>query len=163
MSAFTGGGARGPGPRVPQVSFQPQFPQGTRVQVPTPGFIGAVQRFLPGGSTGFTTLPGAVGPGGILGAMGARGGITGAGIDVHQNGAGVCAPRGYHFAKDGSGVLVKNRRRFNTSNGSANRRATNRLKASEKDARELLRAVGYRTLSKQSGREIRNRTKASCK
>ncbi len=150
-------------PRQPEFTFEPSFPEGARVQVPTPGFRGRVQRFLPGGSSGFTTLPGAVGPGGLLGLAGAVGGVTGAGRNGHVAQNGVCAPRGFHFAKDGSGMLVKNRRRFNTSNGAANRRATNRLKASEKDARELLRAVGYRTLSKQSGREIRNRNKTTCK
>ncbi len=160
MGGFVGGGRqRLPAPRQP-VSFTPQFPQGTRVQVPTPGFIAGIQRFLPGGATGFTTLPGAVGPGGILGAMGARGGITGAGVE-HPD--GVCAPRGFHFAKDGSGVLVKNRRKFNTSNGPANRRATSRLNASSGAAKELLKAVGFRTISKQSTREIRTRGKAVCK
>ncbi len=164
---------RGPGPRVQSISsggmvvpqgpvFTPSLPQGTRVQVPTPGAMGAIQRFLPGGATGFTTLPGAVGPGGILGAMGATGGITGAG-DPRAGMNGVCAPRGFHFAKDGSGRLVKNRRRFNPANGAAQKRAVSRLTGAEGHAKDLLRAVGYRTLSKQSSREIRNRSKASCK
>ena len=160
MRGFTAGGSRRPPRQGTAVSFTPQFPQGTRVQVPTPGFIGAAQRLLPGGATGFTTLPGAVGPGGILGAFGARGGITGAGVEQVN---GMCAPRGYHFAKDGSGELVKNRRKFNTSNGSANKRATARLTASTGAAKDLLRAVGFRTLSKQSTREIRTRGKATCK
>lgn len=59
----------------------PRQPQGFRVQIPTPGFGARVQRFLPGGSTGFTTLPPGLiprGPGGIIGAFpGVPGGVTG--------------------------------------------------------------------------------------
>ncbi len=52
---------------------------------------------------------------------------------------------------------VKNRRKFNTANGPARKRAIARLKASEGDCKDALRAVGYRTISKQSSREMRMR------
>lgn len=111
------------------------------VQVePVPGVIGAIQRILPGGKTGFqVSLPGAVGPGGIAGLLGARGGVTGAAIDPVT----------------GQLVRTRRRRRFNTSNGRANARAVSRLKASEKQSKAMLKAVGYRTISKQSTREIK--------
>jgi hypothetical protein len=46
--------------------------------------MGGIQRFLPGGRSGFTTIPPSLipeGPGGLLGLMGARGGVTGYGAD----------------------------------------------------------------------------------
>ncbi len=52
---------------------------------------------------------------------------------------------------------VKNRRKFNTANGPARKRAIARLKAGEGDCKDALRAVGYRTISKQSSRELRMR------
>lgn len=50
---------------------------------------------------------------------------------------------------------VKNRRKFNTANGPARKRAIDRLKAGEGDAKDALRAMGYRTISKRSAREMR--------
>lgn len=56
---------------------------------------------------------------------------------------------------------IKNRRKFNTANGPARKRAINRLKAGEGDAKDALRAMGYRTISKQSSREMRMRRRGS--
>jgi len=91
------------------------------------------------------------------------------------NAAGQCAPPGFHWNKStytrlggpcstkpaGTVVrgteLVRNRRKFNTANGPARNRAIARLNAGEKDAKAALKAVGYRTISKQSSREMRMR------
>lgn len=91
------------------------------------------------------------------------------------NAAGQCAPPGFHWNKSryyrfggpcsGSApgiveegtVLVKNRRKFNTANGPSRNRAVARLQAGEKDAKGALKALGYRTISKQSSREMRMR------
>ncbi len=191
VRAVTGGGQGGRGARFQSVGAP--LPTGSRVQFPTPGIVGAVQRFLPGGGTGFTTLPGAVGPGGILGAFGARGGVTGAGFErgaagvngacpapvlggsrrINQFGQQACP--GFHWnqstytrlggpcSSKPAGLVekgteqVKNRRKFNTANGPARNRAIARLKAGEGDAKAALKALGYRTISKQSSREMRMR------
>jgi len=56
---------------------------------------------------------------------------------------------GFPFAStDGK----KRYRRMNPANGKANRRAIRRLKGGEKQAKDLLRNIGYRTISKSSGR-----------
>jgi len=82
-------------------------------------------------------LPGAVGPGGVLGAMGARGGITGAGVSFEPGDMGEC-PKGFRLNKSSyyiksSGEFVEPRtrcvriRRRNPDNGRAARRAASRL------------------------------------
>jgi len=169
------GGPGQPGPTRPRaLSFQAptRLPQGSRVQRPTPGFAGKVQRFLPGGSTGFTTIPDALiprGPGGIIGAFpGVPGGVTGFARDGGCPPEGqVCAPRGFHlnkssyFLRDGTFVeretrFVRNRR-LNNANGRAQGRAITRLEKGADNAKKLLKATGYRTVSKQSSRELRMR------
>jgi len=172
----------------------PQLPPGSRTQFPTPGFQGRLQRFLPGGASGFTTLPPSLiprGPGGAISFLpGVQGGISGFAQDGQQpgqcappvlggnrrvNAAGQIACPGMHWnestytrlggpcsSKPAGLVLkgteqVKNRKRFNTANGPARKRAAARLKASEKDCKEALRAIGFRTISKQSSREMRMR------
>jgi len=95
------------------------------------------------------------------------------------NAAGQCALPGFHWNKSGYTRLggpcsskpagfvapgteqVRNRRKFNTANGPARNRAIARLKAGEKDAKSALKAVGYRTISKQSSREMRMRRRGS--
>jgi len=183
-SGFARGGQRAPG----QVSGQ--LPAGSRVQIPTPGFAGRVQRFLPGGGTGFTTLPPGLtptGPGGLIGLMpGVSGGVTGfaqaptdgvcppAVGNRRINAAGLCAPAGFHwnvsgyFRKGGpcsrfepgfvemGTVLVKNRR-MNNANGGAQDKALKRIERGQDHAKRILRATGWRTISKQSGRELKMR------
>ena len=164
-------GAITSGPPPPR----PQLPRGSRVQIPKPGIAGRVQRFLPGGATGFTTLPPGLiprGPGGILGAFpGVPGGVTGFAEPTQET--GVCPPRGFHlnkssyFLRDGTFVergtrFVKNRR-LNEANGKANNRSIRRLERAQGQAKKVLRATGFRTISKQSSREMRTSKKAACK
>jgi len=154
---------------------RPGLPRGSRVQIPTPGIAGRVQRFLPGGSTGFTTLPPGLipkGPGGVLGAFpGVPGGVTGFAEPPQAD--GTCPPRGFHlnrsayFLRDGTFVekgtrFVKNRR-LNEANGKANNRSIRRLERATGQAKKVLRATGFRTISKQSSREMRTKGKAACK
>ncbi len=155
-----------------------------------PGFGGFVERFIPGGSSGFFQPPQPTGPGGVIGLFpGVPGGVTGfardgtngacpapiMGGNRRVNAAGQVACPGFHWnestytrlggpcSSKPAGLVergteqVKNRRKFNTANGPARKRAILRLKAGEKDCKEALRALGYRTLSKQSGRELRMR------
>jgi len=173
LDRFGGGGGGGPPPPSGRSLFRPGrgFP-GSRFQIPTPGLPGRIQRFLPGGKTGFTTIPDALiprGPGGIIGAFpGVPGGVTG----FAQNGdcpaeARVCAPRGFHlnksayFLRDGTFVeretrFVRNRR-LNNANGRAQGKAIVRLEKGAENAKKLLKATGWRTISKQSSRELRMR------
>jgi len=157
----------------------PRLPAGSRFQIPTPGFAGRVQRILPGGSTGFTTIPRSLipkGPGGILSAFpGVTGGVTGFAEPSRAatvNGCPtdeprVCPPRGFHlnkssyFLRDGTFVdrgtkFVRNRR-LDNANGRAQGHAITRLEKGAENAKKLLKATGYRTVSKQSLRELRMR------
>jgi len=102
-------------------------------------------------------------------------GAGGGGRNGRVNEAGQCAPPGFHWNKSGytriggpcsskpagfverGSELVRNRKKFNTANGPARKRAIARLKASEGDCKDALRAVGYRTISKQSSREMKMR------
>lgn len=150
------------------------FPTGSRLQIPTPGLIGRAQRFFPGGASGFENFP-------ISDPMRKNERV---GINVASRAAsslsaaaaangGVCPPRGMHlnkssyFLRDGTFVekgtrFVTNRKR-NKSNGRANDNAERRLHAAEDQAKKILRATGWRTISKQSSREIRSAKKVSCK
>jgi len=169
-----GGGGGPPPPR--SFSFRrggrAQLPQGSRVQIPRAGIVGRVQRFLPGGSTGFHTLPEGLiprGPGGLIGAMpGVPGGVTGFSRDGDcPPDPRICAPRGFHlnksayFLRDGTFVergtkFVRNRR-LNNANGRAQGKAIVRLEKGAENAKKLLKATGWRTISKQSSRELRMR------
>lgn len=166
----SGGGQR-------QVRRQ-QLPAGSRTQFPTPGFGGRVKRFLPGGGTGFTTIPRSLlprlpesGPMGQNRAVGiAPQDSVRAALEAHGDGA---CPRGFHLNKsayclrDGTFVekgtrLVKNRR-LNEANGRANNRSIRRLERAQGQAKKILKATGWRTISKQSSREMRTSRKAACK
>jgi len=94
------------------------------------------------------------------------------------NAAGQCAPPGFHwnvsdyhrkggpcssfapgFVEAGT-VLVKNRR-LNPSNGPAENKAIKRLEAGQDHAKKILRATGWRTISKKSSREMQLRPRRS--
>jgi len=87
--------------------------------------------------------------------------------------ARVCAPRGMHlnkssyFLRDGTFVEKGSRfvsnRRLNNANGRAQNKAIVRLEKGQDHAKKLLKATGWRTISKQSSREMRNAKKAVCK
>ena len=62
---------------------------------------------------------------------------TGAGVKPAGGRGGECAPSGYHFAKDGSGRMVRNRR-MNIANPRALRRAMRRVQGFEKLARRTI-------------------------
>ncbi len=155
------------------------LPADFRVQVPTPGLAGKIQRFLPGGSTGFTTIPQSMFSGGRGGGERVPADIRNvveagqrmrAG-SVQTNGcppeAQVCAPRGFHlnkssyFLRDGTfiprGTKFVRNRRLNNANGRAQGKAIVRLEKGAENAKKLLKATGWRTISKQSSRELRMR------
>ena len=92
-----------------------------------------------------------------------------------MNAEGEVAPPGFHWNKsryyrfggacsgqdpgvvEAGTELIANRRKFNNANGPAQGRAIARLKSGEKQAKDLLKMTGFRTISKQSGRELRMR------
>lgn len=127
-----------------------------------------------GQSKGISLPPGLIpkGPGGIAGLLpGVPGGISGF-AEAQTNGA-VCSLRGFHlnrssyFLRDGTFVprgtkFVRNRTK-NKSNGRANDSAIKRLDGAQDQAKKVLKATGWRTISKQSSREIRSAKKVSCK
>jgi len=97
--------------------------------------------------------------------------------DRFQNGCPteptVCAPRGFHlnkssyFLSDGTFIAKGSRfvrnRRLNDANGRAQDKAIVRLEKGQDHAKKLLKATGWRTISKQSSKEIRIAKKAVCK
>ncbi len=109
----------------------PPIRRPTPMQVPpTYGYEGGPVSF-PGG--------GFVGPGTITPGQGRLPPFTAVGPGVLPGGGrgGACAPSGYHFAKDGSGRLVRNRR-MNIANPRALRRAMRRVQGFEKLARRTI-------------------------
>ncbi len=82
-------------------------------------------------------------------------------VSSYTRRGGACSTKPAGFVERGT-ELVRNRRKFNTNNGPAERRAVARLKAGEKGAKDTLRALGYRTVSKRSAREMRNAGKKVC-
>ena len=122
LGAAVGGAVGGgPKPQAPRMQF-PVVPSGTQ-------FVGQVS--MPGGASlsGGVMVPGkgrlppytATGPG-VLPAGGRGGSLV---------------PSGYHFAKDGSGRLVRNRR-MNVANPRALRRSMRRVQGFEKLARRTI-------------------------
>ncbi len=93
------------------------------------------------------------------------------------NAAGMCAPPGFHwnvsgyFRKGGpcssfaagfverGTVLVKNRK-MNNANGQAQDRSLKRIERGQDHAKRILRATGWRTISKQSSRELKMRRRS---
>ena len=129
-TALAGGGSKRPGKAVMVPgTFQGQvgFPGGMSVQAGyTPGVMVPGQGRLPP----FT----ASGPG-VL-PMGGRGGTM--------------CPSGYHFAKDGSGRLVRNRR-MNVANPKALRRSLRRVQGFEKLVRRTFTISGTVKPKKRRG------------
>lgn len=91
---------------------------------PPPGTIGGAVTFPGGTRVSMARTPGAPGP--VLTAPGAAG----------------VPPSGYHWAKDGSGRLVRNRR-MNVANPRALRRAIRRTSGFVKLAKRALKGTGY--------------------
>lgn len=159
IAGFFGGGNR---PTLqPQIPHQQTPTPFANPRVPLPGIVPAIERLIPGGNTGF-------GPGGGGVVATHAGGSTEMAVN-----AGVCAPAGFHKAKGtytrkidpcqpytlsnleivpkGTFVQGKARKR-NASNGTANNHAISRLKLAEGQAVKLLKAVGYRSVSKNTRR-----------
>ncbi len=101
---------------------------------PTPGIYGGALTFPGGTQIGMGYQPGAMVPGqGRLPPFTA----TGPGVLPGGGRGGAMVPSGYHFAKDGSGRLVRNRR-MNVANPKALRRAMRRAQGFEKLARRSI-------------------------
>lgn len=100
---------------------------------------------LPGTFGGQITFPGGTGigasfaPGAIVPGQGRLPPFTASGPGVLPGGGrgGTLVPSGYHFAKDGSGRMVRNRR-MNVANPRALRRAMRRASGFEKLARRAI-------------------------
>ncbi len=75
---------------------------------------------------------------------------TGAGVLPMGGRGGVCAPSGYHFAKDGSGRMVRNRR-MNVANPKALRRSLRRVQGFEKLVRRTFTISGTVKPKKRRG------------
>ncbi len=101
---------------------------------PTPGIYGGALTFPGGTQIGMGYQPGAMVPG-----QGRLPPYTAAGPGVLPMGGrgGQMVPSGYHFAKDGSGRLVRNRR-MNVANPKALRRAMRRAQGFEKLAKRAI-------------------------
>lgn len=99
-----------------------------------PGTVGGAISF-PGG----TTISTAYQPRGMVPGQGRLPPFTAAGPGVLAGGGrgGAMIPSGYHFAKDGSGRLVRNRR-MNVANPRALRKAMRRVQGFEKLARRTI-------------------------
>jgi len=107
---------------------------GTAVMKPSPGIYGGAITF-PGG----TGLQLGYQPGAVIPGQGRLPPYTAAGPGVLPGGGrgGSMVPSGYHYAKDGSGRLVRNRR-MNVANPKALRRAMRRAQGFEKLARRSI-------------------------
>jgi len=107
---------------------------GQQVMKPTPGIYGGALTFPGGTGLQLGYQPGVMVPGqGRLPPYTA----TGPGVLPAGGRGGQMVPSGYHFAKDGSGRLVRNRR-MNVANPKALRRAMRRAQGFEKLARRSI-------------------------
>ncbi len=122
-----------------------RFAPGTAVSVPGT-FSGAVG--FPGGMQ----IGGQYQPGTIIPGQGRLPPFTATGPGVLPMGGrgGVCAPSGYHFAKDGSGRMVRNRR-MNVANPKALRRSLRRVQGFEKLVRRTFTISGTVKPKKRRG------------
>jgi len=99
-----------------------------------PGFAGGAITFPGGTQVGLGFAPGA--PGVMVPGRGPLPPFAPGGVGQAGRG-GTLVPSGYHFAKDGSGRLVRNRR-MNVANPRALRRAMRRAQGFEKLARRSI-------------------------
>jgi len=103
-------------------------------QFQLPGTVAGQVSFPGGTSVGMGFTPTSMQPGvGRLPPFTA----TGAGVLPSGGRGGAVVPSGYHFAKDGSGRLVRNRR-MNVANPRALRRSMRRVQGFEKLARRTI-------------------------
>ena len=118
---------------------------GTAMTVPGT-FTGAVG--FPGGMS----ISGGFAPGEIIPGQGRLPPFTatGAGVLPYGGRGGTCAPSGYHFAKDGSGRMVRNRR-MNVANPKALRRSLRRVQGFEKLVRRTFTISGTVKPKKRRG------------
>jgi len=138
------GGPLGAGIGQALAASKPKPPD-TAMTVPGT-FTGAVG--FPGGmALGAAYTPGTIIPGqGRLPPFTA----TGAGVLPYGGRGGTCAPSGYHFAKDGSGRMVRNRR-MNVANPKALRRSLRRVQGFEKLVRRTFTISGTVKPKKRRG------------
>jgi len=116
-------------------------------RMPTvPGTFGGAISF-PGG----TSISTAYAPGGMVPGQGRLPPYTAAGPGVLPGGGrgGQMVPSGYHFAKDGSGRLVRNRR-MNVANPRALRKAMRRVQGFEKLAKRTIQFTRRVKMKKRS-------------
>jgi len=112
-----------------------------------PGTMTGAVGFPGGMQIGGSYVPGAIVPGqGRLPPFTA----TGPGVLPAGGRGGVCAPSGYHFAKDGSGRMVRNRR-MNVANPKALRRSLRRVQGFEKLVRRTFTISGTVKPKKRRG------------
>lgn len=110
--------------------------------IPVPHMPGQPSPWMMGGAVSF---PGGVSvSGALVPGQGRLPPYTAAGPGVIPGGGrgGAGVPSGYHFAKDGSGRLVRNRR-MNIANPRALRRAIRRTDGFVKLAKRALKGTGY--------------------
>lgn len=115
--------------------------------VTVPGTFGGAVGF-PGGMS----ISGGYTPGTIIPGQGRLPPFTATGPGVLPMGGrgGTCAPSGYHFAKDGSGRMVRNRR-MNVANPKALRRSLRRIQGFEKLVRRTFTVSGTVKPKKRRG------------
>jgi len=112
-----------------------------------PGTFQGTVGFPGGMNVGMGYTPGQIVPGqGRLPPFTA----TGPGVLPAGGRGGVCAPSGYHFAKDGSGRMVRNRR-MNVANPKALRRSLRRVQGFEKLVRRTFTISGTVKPKKKRG------------
>jgi len=109
-------------------------PPAPKYPMTVPGTIGGAVTF-PGG----VSVSGGYQPGGMIPGRGRLPPYTASGPGVLPGGGrgGAMVPSGYHFAKDGSGRLVRNRR-MNVANPRALRRSMRRVQGFEKLAKRTI-------------------------
>ena len=120
--AAIGAAAVAPKPRPPSFPGVGQAAMGFTIAAP-PGWKYPPPKVVPGAGARGPSMPGWVSP-------------TTKGMTFPPGQAGVC-PSGYHYAKDGSGRLVRNRR-MNVANPRALRRSMRRVQGFEKLARRTI-------------------------